>query len=302
MPELPEPDIYRAVLESLPYGVYIVDRHRVVQLWNDGAEHITGYLRHEVIGRSCQECLLMYSDEDDRVLCGGDCPLSDTLRDGRPRQTDLFLRHKDGSRVPVKLYAAPVRDSDGGTIGVAACLNERVLLTDAQVHLHTRAVQDALDLATGIPNRESVRRHLDAVLEDFREEEFPFCVLSIQIDRLEELRQSHGIRAVEAMARVVARTLAKNLHSPDIVGRWSESRFVAVLTNCPASALLKMTALLRRVISGIAIPWWGDRVAGTISIGATPGHREDTAEALIGRAEQALERALLAGGGQAAIL
>jgi PAS domain S-box-containing protein/diguanylate cyclase (GGDEF)-like protein len=302
MPELPEPDIYRAVLESLPYGIYIVDRHRTVQLWNDGAERITGYLRHEVIGRSCQECLLLYSDEDDKALCGDDCPLSCTLRDGKASETDLFLRHKDGSRVPVRVHVTPVRDADGAIIGVAACLGERVLLTDCEVHVHTRAVRDWMDDLTGIPNRESVRCHLDAVLEDSREDGFPFSVLSIQIDKLDELQHSHGIRAVEAMVRVMARTLAKNLHSPDIVGHWSEGRFVAVLTNCPGSALPKVTGILQRVISRVSIPWWGDLVAGTISIGGTAGHPEDTAEALVGRAEQALESALLAGGGQVAIV
>jgi diguanylate cyclase (GGDEF)-like protein len=255
-----------------------------------------------VIGRSCEECLLLYGDEDDKVLSGDDSPLSCSLRDGKAREADLFLRHKDGSRVPVRVHTTPVRDADGVIIGVAACLGERALLPECQVHVHTRAVRDSMDDFTGIPDKESVQCHLEAVIEDFREDEFPFSVLSIQIDKLDELRQSHGVRAEEAMVRVMARTLAKNLHAPDMVGHWSQGRFVAVLTNCPGIALPKVANILQRVISRVSIPWWGDRVAGTISIGATPGHPADTVEALVGRAEQALERALLAGGGQVAIL
>jgi PAS domain S-box-containing protein/diguanylate cyclase (GGDEF)-like protein len=302
MSELPGPDVYREVLESLPHGIYIVDRHRVVQLWNDGAERITGYLRHEVIGRSCQECLLLYCDGDDNVMCGGSCPLSATMRDGKARETDLFLRHKDGSRVPVRVHSTPVRDADGVIIGVAASVDERVALPECEVHMHSRAVRDSVDNDTGIPDRESVRCHLDAVLEDFREDEFPFSVLGIKVDKVEELRQSHGVKALEAVVRVVARTLAKNLHPPDMVGHWAEDQFVVVLTNCPGSALMKVAGMLKRIIGLVTIPWWGDRVTVTVSIGGTAGHPDDTAETLVERAERALANAVEQGGGQVVIL
>jgi len=38
-------EVYKSVLESLPIGVYLVDRHRRVLSWNRGAERLTGYLR-----------------------------------------------------------------------------------------------------------------------------------------------------------------------------------------------------------------------------------------------------------------
>lgn len=40
-----DPSHYRAILESLSTGVYVVDRERKILFWNDGAERITGYLR-----------------------------------------------------------------------------------------------------------------------------------------------------------------------------------------------------------------------------------------------------------------
>jgi PAS domain S-box-containing protein/diguanylate cyclase (GGDEF)-like protein len=302
MPELPEPDVYRAVLESLPQGIYMVDRDRKILLWNDGAERVTGYLRHEVIGRSCQSCLQQFCAESDVLLCSSSCPLSNSLRDGRLVEADLFIRHKDGSRVPVRSRVAPVRDVDGVIIGAATTLEEHIQLTGREVYVHTRAVRDALDESTGLPDRKSIELHLAAVLEDIREDQLPFGVLAIQVDRLPELGHSHGIKAVEAMARVVGRTLAKNLHQPDIVGHWSEGRFIAVLTDCPASALPKAAGMLQRIISLVTLPWWGDRVGVTISIGGTAGRAADTAEVLAGRAEEALENALLADGGQVHII
>ena len=39
-PNMPavDPEVYRAVLESLAIGVYLVDRERRIFLWNDGAD------------------------------------------------------------------------------------------------------------------------------------------------------------------------------------------------------------------------------------------------------------------------
>ena len=112
-----EPESYRSILESLPNGVYVVDRERRILLWNDGAEQITGYLRQEVIGRCCQDDLLMHCDERNTVLCGDGCPLLGTMHDGSPQETEVFLRHKSGESVPVRERAVPLRDADGVIVG-----------------------------------------------------------------------------------------------------------------------------------------------------------------------------------------
>ncbi len=302
MAVMSQPDVYRAVLESLPYGVYLVNRERKVLLWNDGAERITGYLRHEVIGRSCLDCLLLYCDENDVLLCGTECPLAKSLRDAKPWQTDVFLRHKDGLRVPVHLNVSPVRDPDGNIIGVATTFEERAQLPDWETHARSRAIHDHMDGVTGLPDRDSALRHLAATLEDFREEQVPFGVLTIAVNRLDELGQSHGIKAAEAMLNVVARTVAKNLHPPDVVGRWADDRLIVVLANCPASALSRVAGMLARIISVAALPWWGDRISVTAAIGGTAGRPDDTTESLVDRAEQALERTLDGGDDPVSIL
>jgi len=49
MSELQDPSIFRSVLDSLQTGVYLVGRDGKIVFWNDGAERITGYRRHEVL-------------------------------------------------------------------------------------------------------------------------------------------------------------------------------------------------------------------------------------------------------------
>src|ERR1700689_337905 len=63
MSEFDNPDIYKSILESLPTGIYLVDRDRRICFWNTGAEDISGYLRQDVVGHFLRERLLA-SDED----------------------------------------------------------------------------------------------------------------------------------------------------------------------------------------------------------------------------------------------
>jgi PAS domain S-box-containing protein len=53
MPAFEDSETYRVSLESLPTGLCVVDlQKKIVFGMSDGAERITGHLRHEVIGKA----------------------------------------------------------------------------------------------------------------------------------------------------------------------------------------------------------------------------------------------------------
>lgn len=295
-------DTYRAALESLSTGVYLVDRERRIAFWNDGAEKITGYLRQEVLGRACSDNLLMHCDADFTILCGDRCPLHSAMLDGTPQEADVLLRHKDGQRIPVRVRAVPLRNSDGEIVGAAESFDERVLLPEGELQPNSHAVHDQLDRNTGVLDHHSIQSHLAAYILDFTEYHVPFVVLSIAVDKLDEFRESHGARAAETILSVVARTLARNVHREDLVGRWSRNRFVALVAKCPANDLLRTAEKLRRIVGLAAIPWWGDRIAPTISIGGTPAGENDTMQDLMNRSEEAVLRSLSEGGNRVTVL
>ncbi len=302
MPETLAPDVYRAVLEALPLGVFYLGRDRRILLWNDGAERITGYLRQEVIGRTCRERPTLFCDGAMADGCDPNCPLCRAIREGCSTEEDVLLSHKDGTRVPVHVRVLPVRDPGGFVLGFAVMLEEHAQLPEFAAHAHTRALNDSMDELTGIPDHDSTYSHVTAVIEDFADEQIPFGVLVIEVGNLAELRQSHGMKAAEAMLRLAARTLKKNFRAPDMVGRWSEGRFLVVLTNCPVSALDRVTGMLEHTLSVAALPWWGDRVAMRVAVGGAVGRAGDTAESLLGRAEEALTNALAGGDGGAPVI
>ncbi len=287
-----DPEVYRTLLESMPNGVYLVDRQRRILLWNEGAERISGYLRQEVMGRRCRDDLLVHCDGNNTTLCGSACPLTDTMNDGQPRVADVFLRHKCGQRVPVRVRAVPIRDPAGAILGAAEVFDERVLLPETDEHPNSQAVRDAADPLTGLPDRQSARRHLEAWLLDFADSRIPFALLMIRIEGTGKLRRAYGTGAAEAALRVAARTLSCNLRPSDLAGRWSEDRFAVILADCPAHALPRVAGMLQRILSAAAIAWWGDRIAIAASIGGSAVLEGDTAESIVARAEGALAAGL----------
>jgi diguanylate cyclase (GGDEF)-like protein/PAS domain S-box-containing protein len=291
MPLELNPDIYRAVLEGLPVGVYLTDRKRQIAFWNTSAERITGYLGQEVIGHLCPDNLLMHCDENQVALCGGGCPLALTMQDGRPRESNIFLRHKEGQRIPVRVRSMPVRDEFGIIIGAAECFEERSFRTAEMRYPRLRGCQVSLDDVTGVPDRQSTLAGLAAALQEFAVSQAPFGVLLIAIDNPDHLRRVCGYQAVNQVLYAAAQTLASGTRPDDLVGRWREDRFLT-LAACPAADGLKSCAeRLRRLVSVAAVPWWGDRLSFTISIGGTMVRPGDTVDLLLGRADQALQDA-----------
>jgi len=283
---------YRAILESLPNGIYVVDLERTILFWNSGAEKITGYLRHEVIGRRCPDNLLRHCDDNYTPLCEEGCPLQGTMSDGQPREAAVYLRHKEGQRVPVQVRSVAIRDAAGAIVGAAESFDERHPARETQLHAHALAVENRLDRLTGISDHGSVEAYLKAALEDFADDHASLGILSLRVDDLDSLQKRYGGQGTHRVMRTVAETLSKNPPPGGVVGCWADDRFVIILADCPAGILTRIAGMLKQVTESAAIPWWGDRLSVTVSLGGTTAQEGDTAESLLVRTEQALQRSL----------
>lgn len=116
--------IFQEVLNNLYEGVYFLEAGRTIAFWNRGAERITGYPAPEVMGRACADNILCHVDREGTNLCRDKCPAAHTLGDGRPREANVFLLHKDGHRVPVRIRVAPILDAANRIIGVVEVFSD----------------------------------------------------------------------------------------------------------------------------------------------------------------------------------
>lgn len=288
MPDFKDPKIFRTILSSLQTGVYLMDRDRKIHFWNDGAERITGYLRHEVLGHSYRENLLKECDEHGCSSCQGLCPVRDTLLDGKKKSSQMYFHHKDGRRIPVHVWTVPIRDENGLLIGAAESFENQKSSFEKRRIPSAAASSDCLDETTGVPNRGFTQFHLRENLSSFEQYRIPFSLFLTRVENLDEFRLKYGREAVDTILGLVARNLKNTLRPTDFLGRWDEDKFLAIAVNCENRGIRSLLERVQRVLHYEGIEWWGDQLLATTSLGYTTVQKEDSVESLLERAENSL--------------
>ena len=103
-------------LDILYEGVYVVNNEKTIVFWNKGAEKITGFTAGEMEGEQCGEETLNLQDIQGNNICQEACPLEKALK-GDTIECKLYPKHKRGNRIPLLIYATPLRDSNGYVTG-----------------------------------------------------------------------------------------------------------------------------------------------------------------------------------------
>ncbi len=288
---------FRLILDHVADGVYFVDRDRRILYWNKAAETLTGYFADEVVGRGCQDGILCHVDGEGVDQCADNCPLTGTMEDGQPRQVDMFLRHKQGHRVPVRVKSEALRDEQGHVIGSVA------VFTDNSVHVAClEQVEDLTretlhDPLTGVGNRRYAEITLNSRLDEAQRYNWPFGVLFLDIDHFKDVNDIHGHDVGDAMLQAVANTLAANVRSFDFVGRWGGEEFLVVMPNLEDSATLMRLAERFRILiaaSSTVLPG-GDTLSVTVSLGGTMVRRGETLDDLLRRVDKLMYASKQAG-------
>ena len=298
MPELENPEIFRAVLESLQTGIYFVDPNRKILFWNEGAEKITGYLRHEAIGCFCND-----SPQPGKrsLLPEGSESLASALRDGKPGIDSISFRHRAGHRIYVRLRTVPIRNTHGTIIAAAQSLEESPSESEWDRRHNKLAGYGALDPVSGVRNKDVTLSHLREHLTTFARHSVPFSILCIEVDQFDRMRATYGMGAVGSVLRVVAHTIENSLRPTDFIGRVADNRFLAILNECAQPDIERAARRLKRAVSSSEVEWWGDQWALSASFGGASARMGDSSESLLERAEKSLLESVAAGGNQVTV-
>jgi len=286
-----ESEICCSILESLPVGLCVVDMQKKIVFWSDGAELITGHLRHEVIGHSCIGEALLHCDQPGCEFCGEGCPVARAIKSAQPQEAFGFLHHKSGYEIPVHIRAVPVHGRHGSIIGAAETFEKLQPATIPNHRDDSQNLPGCIDEVTLVASPALMRSHLRQTLATFVEVQAPFGVLCLRLEGLAHFRASLGPEAASSLLRVVARSLESALWTTDYVGRWTDDEFLVVLNGCREEALVSVRERVRRMLAGDGIEWWGERHSLPISIGHASAQPDDTVESLIQRARKSLEAA-----------
>lgn len=288
-------EAYRKIIDNLRDGVYIVDRDRRIIYWNKAAERISGFSSEDVIGRGCADNILCHLDDTGANICRGECPLAATLKEGTPRDAEIFLHHKNGHRVPVSVRITALHDQDGKVIGGVEIFSDISSKAADEQRLKELEKLALLDSLTQLANRHYLERELEARLEEMSRYGIPFGVVFMDIDDFKMVNDRYGHDTGDRVLRFVAGTLSVNSRPFDLYGRWGGEEFVGIARNVLASDLRLMGQRLRKLVEKSFLVVDGQKLRVTISIGATMASAADSISTVIQRADALMYQSKAAG-------
>lgn len=290
-----EQKAYERIIENLHDGLYFVDKNRVITYWNKAAEKISGFSAAEVVGKSCADNILTHVDSDGNSLCRGMCPLAQTIADGKSREIEVYMHHKDGHRIPVSVRVNTLTDDAGEIIGGVELFMDISKQDATSLRIKELEKLALLDNLTQLANRNYVESELQKRFEEKKRFEVPFGLLFMDIDHFKRFNDTYGHDVGDDVLKFVAETVTVNARPFDLFGRWGGEEFIGIIRNVDATDLGLIADRIRTLVATSYIIHENQPLNVTISIGATMVEANDTIDSIIKRADTLLYKSKQSG-------
>jgi len=153
------------------------------------------------------------------------------------------------------------------------------------------------DVLTGACNRRAFLEQGHSELSRSRRTSKPLSVLVLDIDHFKQINDQHGHATGDVALQSAADTVIRCLRKYDVFGRLGGEEFAALLPNAPLRRAAEVAERIRAALSNITVESEaGGTVQFTVSIGVCDAKcDDDSIEATLSRADQALYEAKRAG-------
>jgi diguanylate cyclase (GGDEF)-like protein/PAS domain S-box-containing protein len=288
--------VYDSLLDQMQDGVFFIGRDRKITYWNEGAQRLSGYTATEAIGKQCFDDFLGHVEGNGKSLCTQPCTLATDSGNGHVCETQGYLRHKLGHRIPVNLRVMPMRNTEGNVVGWVEIISDATAgrrVEKRMSELEHLAYRDAL---TGLPNRRYLEMKVEQGLEEHRRFSRPYGLAMFDLDRFKQVNDSHGHNVGDILLKTLSESLVHGLRSVDILGRWGGEEFLVLMPDLDAVALGDLAERCRVLVAQSSVDAGDARVAVTASIGATVLSHSDSATTAIRRADELMYQSKHSGG------
>ncbi len=286
---------YEKIIENLHDALYFVDQNKIITYWNKAAERISGYKASEVVGKSCSDNILCHVDCNGTSLCEDMCPLAASISDKLPRETEVYLHHKNGHRVPVSVRVNPLFDESGKVVGGIELFTDISNKSINELRIKALEKLALTDSLTQLANRHFINREIQNRFEEQKRFDITFGLLFIDIDNFKKVNDTYGHDTGDKILQLLANTIIANARPFDLYGRWGGEEFIGIIRDITSGALESLGNRLRMLIATSSILHENKKLSVTISIGATLVKKNDTLESLMKRADTLLYKSKSAG-------
>jgi diguanylate cyclase (GGDEF)-like protein/PAS domain S-box-containing protein len=286
---------YKELMDNLFDGVYFVDSTRTIRYWNKAAETITGFTAADVLRKSCSEDILFHVDDEGSNFCNELCPLAKSAKDSSSLETELYLRHKEGHRIPVAIRITPIRDTSGEIIGTLELFGDISSKSATLLRIKELEKLSMTDPLTRIANRRYLESELQNRLQELVRFNWPFGLLYMDLDHFKDINDTFGHEVGDLVLKAVAQTVVTNVRPFDLFGRWGGEEFISIMRNVDKDSLFHVGDRLRMLVEAGDVVIENKKVNVTVSLGGTMARPDDTVERLVNRADRLMFRSKAAG-------
>lgn len=151
--------------------------------------------------------------------------------------------------------------------------------------LYQSATRDGL---TGLDNRQQLSYVLRHLLSSSARRRVALTMLLIDIDHFKRINDTHGHSCGDEVLKKLAEVLIGCLRTSDLAARWGGEEFVIILPNTAKEHAIEVAERIRNKVDESEVPFEGDKIKVTISIGVSEARHSDSVQSLFDRADHRL--------------
>lgn len=213
------------IFDSFDEAIYIVDKHRKILYFNPIAEHITGFKSGEIIGKNCQNNTLNHVDDFGTKLCIKDCPLVKSIQNNVVNEHSIYLHHKLGYRVPVRVKTIPYLE-DNEIIGGIEVFNLSNKEKFEENYSIAKQKLNYIDPLTKVFNRLFLD---DLITGVYKINLFDYNVLFIDADNFKYVNDTFGHLVGDELLAIVSKTINLFLKPDEYILRFGGDEFIVFI-------------------------------------------------------------------------
>ena len=289
---------FRQAFEGANTGMCLVDlQGRLLQV-NAKMSAIFGYRREELEGTSVKDLAL---PEDQAVSAAF---IGEAIHGGGDSATfEKRYRHRQGHVIHGQVASSLVRDPQGQPRYFISQVQDITQRKQAEAAL-ARSMADleaanreldrlaTTDMLTGIANRRSFEQAVASEIARAARYGEPLALLMFDLDHFKAINDVHGHLVGDQVLIELTRLVRAHLRAADMLARWGGEEFVVLLAHCRLDEARQLAEKLRLLIANHPFDTVG---SVTSSFGVTEYRPPESADAWLGRVDEALYGAKTAG-------
>ena len=284
---------FSAAVENSSASIMITDRTGVIEYVNRSFTTITGFLTHEAIGRT--PSLLKSGVMESEIYVA----LWDTILSGRSWTGELLNKRRDGSLYWEGTQISPIFNTGGKIISFVSIKDDITEKRRIQEELSFLSTTDTL---TKIANRRRFMEALEAQVAGMGRDGGHPSLLIIDVDHFKRVNDRFGHGTGDRALIAVAAACLKIVRQSDLAARLGGEEFAVLLPACGQDEAYDVAECIRETIAAAPLQAEdGTPFSVTVSIGVATAGADDTAEALLARADGALYRSKRSGRNRATV-